>query len=213
MKNLLPALAVLFAIALLRPPSAAANAPAPTAPLVRERLILIQGVHQILVLDRLVLGPRSHALYWAPPGGVASADSRSAGTVWIAKRKAFLISPRARQVTLFYLIDSVGAGLSIPWQRSLPVKELWVYTGPGINVPIELNQYLYAQGTSWLNGTEFARADAVDLLAGPLRLNIEVDPPPPPVFYEGLWILLGGALMWVASLWWSRLPRRSREVD
>jgi hypothetical protein len=213
MKKLLPALATLLALALFGPPSAAATTPASPAQVVQERLILIQGVHQILVLDRLVLGPHSHALYWAPPGGVASAEPRSAGAVWLPKRKAFLISPRARQVTLFYLIDSVGAGLSIPWQRSLPVKELWVYTGPGVNVPIELNQYLYAQGTSWLNGTEFVRANAADLPAGPLRLNIEVDPPPPPVFYDGFWILLGGALIWVASLWWSRMPRRSREVD
>ena len=213
MRERLSVLATLLGLTLLQPANTAAALTQTPAQVTQERLILIAGVKQVLIWDRLVLGPHDNPLYWAPPKNISSAESRSAGAAWMPGRKEFLILPWVRQATFLYLIDSASAGLSIPWQRSLRVQELWVYTGPGISVPIELNQYLYAQGSAWLGGTEFARADAADLPPGPLRLNVEIDPPPPPVFYEGLWIVLGGALIWVASLWWSRMPRRSREVD
>ena len=190
----------------------AAAADRSTATIQTERITLIGEVHQLVVVDDLRFSSSHAYVYWTPPPG-AAAEPRTPGIAWVAARKAFRIPAGAGSASFLYVFENPSAGMSLDWLRTLAVRESWVYTSPGVSVPIELNQHLYAQGSTWLNGMEFTRANATNLPAGPLRLNVEVDPAPPPVFYSGLWLLLAGALLWTAAHWLSRLPRRTREVD
>lgn len=133
----------------------------------------------------------------------------SAGTAWV------VAAAGVGSVTLHYRTALPSQGLSAAWWLPGPTQAFVVDTGPGVSLPIELNQAFYPQGTSG-SGTAAPVSIAHHLAGGPMRLNFEFTPPAPPVFYYGYVELLAAVVIGVILVWWWRRPgaaKRSLRSD
>lgn len=116
-----------------------------------------------------------------------------------------------RSVTLYYAAPLPSQGLSVTWWLPGPTQTFVVETGPGVALPIELNQAFYPQGTSGGGGAAPV-STARHLAGGPMRLNFEFTPPAPPVFYYGYAEMLAAVVIGVFLVWWWRRPAADVEA-
>lgn len=116
----------------------------------------------------------------------------------------------ATGASLRYSVALPAQGLSVAWKEPFAVSAFWVRTGPGVDLPIELNQAFYPESGTAGGGVDAPLSLARAVPAGPMRLNFEFNPPLPPAFMTGLWEVLGFVALGVTWLWWARRPRSSR---
>lgn len=122
---------------------------------------------------------------------------------------AVLVPPGVGSATLRYTVPLPSQGLSVAWREPLAVTAFWVRTGPGVDLPIELNQAFYPEGASAGGGIDAPLSLAREVPAGPLRLNFEFSPPLPTAFTAGFWEVFGFVAIGVTWVWWARRPRPS----
>lgn len=123
---------------------------------------------------------------------------------------AVRVPPGVASATLRYSVPLPSQGLSVAWKEPLKVSAFWVRTGPGVDLPIELNQAFYPESGAVGGGVDAPLSLARAVPAGPMRLNFEFNPPLPPAFMTGFWEVIGFVTLGVTWLWWARRPRPSR---
>lgn len=116
----------------------------------------------------------------------------------------------ATGATVRYSLPLPSQGLSVAWKEPLEVSAFWIRTGPGVDLPIELNQAFYPESGTAGGGVDAPLSLARAVPAGPMRLNFEFNPPLPPAFTTGFWEVIGFVALGVTWLWWARRPRPSR---
>lgn len=122
---------------------------------------------------------------------------------------AVLVPAGANGATLHYTVPLPSQGLSLAWTEPLAVTAFWVRTGPGVDLPIELNQVFYPEAAAAGGSLDAPLSLAREVPAGPMRLNFEFSPPLPPAFRTGFWEVMAFVAIGVTWVWWARRPRRS----
>lgn len=125
---------------------------------------------------------------------------------------AVLVPPGATAATVHYTVPLPSQGLSLAWREPLAVTAYWVRTGPGVDLPIELDQMFYPEGAAAGGSSDAPLSLARNVPAGPMRLNFEFSPPPPPAFMTGFWELMAFVAIGVTWIWWARRPPRSSPI-
>lgn len=131
------------------------------------------------------------------------------GAGYVRQTPTVAVVPQgATGATLRYALPLPSQGLSTVWRQPLPIAAFWLRTGPGVDLPIELNQAFYPEGAAAGGSTDAPLSLARNLPAGPMRLNLEFTPPPPSAFIEGFLEILAFVVVGLGWMWWARRPRR-----
>lgn len=204
MRRILPLALALLLIAGLGGQTFAA---APTASVVKETLALTLHGRRVQVVDDLQLSrplQKSVVVPFLQPANLVT--KLPSGAVW--KPQGVELASGTQNAQIDYAFDVQGGSVSALRTFALPEKTLWVLVGPGITMPIMLNQSFYDEGSRQLAGVTYARLRAQSIAAGPLHFNLQFVPPPPPLLTLGAWILIGGLLIVIAAMAFDRVRRR-----